>query len=190
MPRALKRSSTAAISLALWPTQVRCAMVSSPIWCLISETRSRVTCCVLPPAPYVTETKVGSSGFSSPTVLNNARTPSSVLGGKNSKEKTGFAWPNASMIRTRPPMQEFLEVFFARLRVLCVAFGHCRQGLLSRMRGVGSQAELLECFRELDHLLRAAARASGQARQRLLEEAGWIGLLPILLDQTFAQSQS
>jgi hypothetical protein len=37
----------------------------------------------------VTETNAGSSARSSPSALNRLRSPSSVLGGKNSKEKTG-----------------------------------------------------------------------------------------------------
>ena len=45
--------------------------------------RSRVE----PPAPYVTETKLGFKGSSSRIAVHSARSPSSVFGGKNSKEK-------------------------------------------------------------------------------------------------------
>src|ERR687891_528488 len=44
---------------------------------------------VLPAAPYVTETNVGSSRDSSASARPRLRSPSSVRGGKNSNEKEG-----------------------------------------------------------------------------------------------------
>src|SRR5215211_9379934 len=45
----------------------------------------------LPPAPYVTDTNVGFRRDSSASARPRLRSPSSVLGGKNSKEKDGSA---------------------------------------------------------------------------------------------------
>src|SRR3954462_5760049 len=59
----------------------------------ISTVRSRV----LPPAPYVTETKVGCSTSSRRIACQRFRAPCSVLGGKNSKENVGS--PAASISR-------------------------------------------------------------------------------------------
>ncbi len=59
-----------------------------PISFLIRATKSTVSRRVLPPAPYVTETKVGASGASADTVSNSRASASGVLGGKNSNEKT------------------------------------------------------------------------------------------------------
>jgi hypothetical protein len=42
---------------------------------------------VPPPAPYVTETKVGFKDSSLAITLNNCSSPGSSLGGKNSKER-------------------------------------------------------------------------------------------------------
>src|SRR3954462_320633 len=44
---------------------------------------------VLPPAPYVTETNVGLRRDSSASARPRLRSPSSVRGGKNSKENDG-----------------------------------------------------------------------------------------------------
>ena len=46
-------------------------------------------CVVLPAAPYVTETNVGSSRDSSASARPRFRSPSSVFGGKNSNENDG-----------------------------------------------------------------------------------------------------
>ncbi len=43
----------------------------------------------VPPAPYVTDTNVGSSRASSASAVLRFASPSSVLGGKNSNEKAG-----------------------------------------------------------------------------------------------------
>jgi hypothetical protein len=55
----------------------------------IFPTKSTVLDRVLPPAPYVTETKPGAEGFNRPIVSNNVAKPAESLGGKNSKEKMG-----------------------------------------------------------------------------------------------------
>ena len=68
---------------------VRCAIASIPRSCLIHLVSSTVRARVDPPAPYVTETKSGSSGDRASSAQRRLRSPSSVLGGKNSKEKTG-----------------------------------------------------------------------------------------------------
>ena len=73
-------------SSVVCPTQVRCAIgsieVSRAIRPVIATVRSRV----VPPAPYVTETKVGFSGSSSLMERHSTSSPASSLGGKNSKE--------------------------------------------------------------------------------------------------------
>ena len=51
-----------------------------------------------PPAPYVTETNVGRSASSSRIARQSCRSPSSVFGGKNSKENDRS--PAASSSRT------------------------------------------------------------------------------------------
>ncbi len=63
-----------------WPIGVR--VVSLAIRSVTRMVRSRVD----PPAPYVTDTKVGASGSSSRSARHSCRSPSSVFGGKNSKE--------------------------------------------------------------------------------------------------------
>src|SRR4051812_10439369 len=73
-----------------------------PYSSLIRETISIVLFAVLPPAPYVTDTKSGRNERSSPTASNRLRRPSSVFGGKNSKEKTGrCCCASSSSMRTR-----------------------------------------------------------------------------------------
>ena len=47
------------------PTHVKCAIASSPYSCLMVRTISIVFSRVEPPAPYVTDTKAGSSWRSS-----------------------------------------------------------------------------------------------------------------------------
>ena len=68
-----------------WATGVR--VVSVAIRSTMSTVRSRVP----PPAPYVTETKVGRSGSSSRIACQRLRAPSSVFGGKNSNENDRLA---------------------------------------------------------------------------------------------------
>ena len=53
---------------------------------------------VLPPAPYVIETNDGRSGSSSRMARHSWRSPSSVLGGKNSKENVGVPVRSRSRI--------------------------------------------------------------------------------------------
>ncbi len=66
------------------PTHDRCGAASMPSrW--ISTTASSVPCCVVPPAPKVTEMKRGLRGLSCARVLRSFSAPSAVLGGKNSK---------------------------------------------------------------------------------------------------------
>ena len=70
----------------MWPTQVRCAIGSIEVSCAIRRVMATVRSRVVPPAPYVTETKVGRNGSSSLIDCHRTRSPSSSLGGKNSKE--------------------------------------------------------------------------------------------------------
>jgi hypothetical protein len=57
-------------------------VVSLAMRSVIATVRSRV----VPPAPYVTETKVGDKGSSSEIDRQSTSSPASSLGGKNSKE--------------------------------------------------------------------------------------------------------
>src|SRR5919206_4955443 len=88
-PAAAIASSVSRSSPTVEPTHVKCAIASMPYSSLIRETISIVLFAVVPPAPYVTDTKSGRSERSSPTASNRLRRPSSVFGGKNSNEKTG-----------------------------------------------------------------------------------------------------
>jgi hypothetical protein len=54
---------------------------------------------VLPPAPYVTDTKLGRNVSSRRTQFHNCASSASVRGGKNSNESFGGGWP-ASRIGT------------------------------------------------------------------------------------------
>ena len=74
-------------------------MASMPCSRLTRVTMSIVFSRVLPPAPYVTDTKLGSSSRSLAIVRSRACSPASVLGGKNSNEKTGSPRPNSSSTR-------------------------------------------------------------------------------------------
>src|SRR5215218_5329693 len=73
----------------------------------------------LPPAPYVTDTNVGFRRDSSASARPRFRSPSSVLGGKNSKENDGSAPPaSRSSIRIagslgsrRPPLGGLTPAF-------------------------------------------------------------------------------
>ena len=69
------------------------SVVSTPRFSVTRMVRSRVD----PPAPYVTETKLGSSGSSSRIACQRSRSPSSVAGGKNSNDHD--FWPSASRSR-------------------------------------------------------------------------------------------
>src|SRR3954452_1745469 len=100
-PTAAIASSVSRSSPTVEPTHVKCAIASMPYSSLIRETISIVLFAVLPPAPYVTDTKTGRSERSSPTASNRFRRPSSVFGGKNSNEKTGrCCWASSSSMRT------------------------------------------------------------------------------------------
>ena len=68
------------------PTQVRWATGVMVVSAAMRSVTRTVRCRSEPPAPYVTETKVGASPSSSRKVCHSARSPSSVLGGKNSNE--------------------------------------------------------------------------------------------------------
>ena len=74
------------------PTQLRWAIASIPSSCLIHPVSSTVRSRVDPPAPYVTETKSGCSEDRVRNVPRRVASPSSVFGGKNSKEKTGSSF--------------------------------------------------------------------------------------------------
>src|SRR3954451_19786491 len=99
MPAAAKRSRISINPSRVSPTQLRCAIASSPCACLMRVAISTVPSRVAPPAPYVTETKEGSSGFRASTVSNSSSTFSGVFGGKNSIEKTGSGPPRISSMR-------------------------------------------------------------------------------------------
>src|SRR3954447_11637260 len=111
-PRSASTLSTPAAAIAprvsrscstVEPTHVKCGIASIPYSSLIRETISIVFVAVLPPAPYVTDTKSGRRWRSSPTASNSVRSPSSVFGGKNSKENTGrwFCASSSSMRTSR-----------------------------------------------------------------------------------------
>src|SRR3954447_15004592 len=101
MPASRISSSTARSSSVVAPTQVKCAIASSPSSCLMRLTIAIVRSRVEPPAPYVTDTNDGSSCFSSCAARQRFSMPSSVFGGKNSNEKTGFRASRISSIRMR-----------------------------------------------------------------------------------------
>ena len=73
-------------------------MLSIPIAFFIFPTKSTVLERVVPPAPYVTETKPGAEDFNLAIVSYNVAKPSEFLGGKNSKEKMGDDEHNFSLI--------------------------------------------------------------------------------------------
>src|SRR3954451_12940880 len=85
-PARASESRMSSSSVTVCPTQVRCAIgvieVSLAIRPVISMVRSRV----VPPAPYVTETKVGRSCSSSLIDRHRTSSPAASLGGENSKE--------------------------------------------------------------------------------------------------------
>src|SRR6202034_3471173 len=56
---------------------------------------------VVPPAPYGTDTKDGSSWRSSPSASRRFCSPTSVLGGKNSNEHVGPSEDRISSMRIR-----------------------------------------------------------------------------------------
>src|SRR5437667_12257168 len=68
------------------PIQGRCGAASCPSR-RISSTVSSVPCCVLPPAPKVTEKYFGCNSASLARVARSFSTPSGVFGGKNSMLK-------------------------------------------------------------------------------------------------------
>src|SRR6516165_11717412 len=77
---------TLSISSRTAATQVRWAAGKSPVSNRIRFTVVWVRSRVEPPAPYVTETKLGCSGASRVIDSQSVRSISSVFGGKNSKE--------------------------------------------------------------------------------------------------------
>ena len=86
MPADSRRTSTAWTASVVWAEHVRWAITSMSVsWralTAISSVRARV----VPPAPYVTEMKLGQNGFSRSSVLNTPGIRSRSLGGKNSNE--------------------------------------------------------------------------------------------------------
>src|SRR5215210_4979323 len=101
MPASRISSSTPRSSPTVAPTQVKWAIASSPSSCLIRLTIVIVRSRVEPPAPYVTDTKAGSSCFSSEAARHRFSIPSSDFGGKNSNEKTGLRCSRISSMRMR-----------------------------------------------------------------------------------------
>src|SRR4051794_2052031 len=84
-----------------WSTAVRWASGSSVVSVAIRSVTAIVVSRVVPPAPYVIDTNDGRSGSSSRIACHSSRSPSAVLGGKNSNEKVG---PDD---RTRSPIDAF-----------------------------------------------------------------------------------
>ena len=70
----------------------RCGVTSRSVVRMISEQVWKLPSRVLPPAPKVTDTKLGRSTASFCTVFARRLRPKSVLGGKNSKEKPRVVW--------------------------------------------------------------------------------------------------
>src|ERR1035437_6083174 len=103
IPPSTNRWRTACSSARLLPAQVTWAtgVISSSRW--MRSTSSSVRDLVLPPAPQVTETKPGSSSRSAAMVAKSAATPSSSLGGKNSKLKSGRCASRRSATRMVSP---------------------------------------------------------------------------------------
>ncbi len=89
MPASQITASCSSSSLREAPTQVRCAIASISVSCLMRVTISSVRPRDEPPAPQVTLTKAGASGRSARSDSKSEATPASFLGGKNSKEKIG-----------------------------------------------------------------------------------------------------
>src|SRR5262249_36707361 len=134
MPPAASVSSVAASCSGVEPMQERCAIAVRETSCWIWTTSSTVLRRVEPPAPQVTDTKSGSSGFRSRIVSKSAPKPASVLGGKNSKEKTGRPVAKRSAIRISGvyhdgPSRLTAGAAAARLRLSGRARDHPRVGL-------------------------------------------------------------
>src|SRR5215210_1627448 len=112
MPASAIRSRVPPRPSAVSPTQLRCAMTSKPTSSRSALVISTVPSRVDPPAPYVTDTKSGSSSRSDLAVANRASTWAGSRGGKNSTEKTGRLRASISSIRIwrrvprRPPGAE------------------------------------------------------------------------------------
>ena len=81
-----------------WSTAVRCATGVSVVSVAIRPTMLTVRSREEPPAPYVMQTKFGSSGSSRRMASQSFCSPTSVRGGMNSKEKERF--PAARSSRT------------------------------------------------------------------------------------------
>jgi hypothetical protein len=99
------------------PTQVTCAIGSIPSSALTRVTTSIVRSRLDPPAPYVTDTKAGSSTRSASIVSMSFATPASVFGGKNSNEMKGSGRPS------RAPIFMFSHHSTAHVRVPDAAGG-------------------------------------------------------------------
>ena len=82
--------ATAATLSRVWLTAVRCGITVKPNSSLRIDETWAVRSWVLPPAPYVTETKSGSIRLNAAAVSRNAWTPASSLGGKNSSDRSGL----------------------------------------------------------------------------------------------------
>src|SRR5690606_37776877 len=90
MPLSWYCLSTSRIDSRVAPTQDRWGAASWPAaW--ISRTVARAPCCVLPPAPKVTEKYFGFSSASLARAMRSFSAPSGVLGGKNSILKSGVS---------------------------------------------------------------------------------------------------
>src|SRR6185312_3269844 len=101
MPAASRSPKSARRSAMVLPEHVTCARTSRPSSVLMRFATSTLRVRVEPPAPYVTETKAGSNGRSVSIVRMSAASPSSVFGGKNSKENTGCPDASRSVMRIR-----------------------------------------------------------------------------------------
>src|SRR5690349_8281772 len=106
MPAPASRPITLRSSATEWLTAVRCAIGSSVVSVATRSVTATVVSRVVPPAPYVIETKLGRSGSSSRMARQRSRSPSGVLGGKNSKEYVGAASRISSPIAGVPGKRE------------------------------------------------------------------------------------
>lgn len=91
-PTMLRSSATEWFTAVRWATGVR---VESAAICWVART---VPARVEPPAPYVTETKLGRTASTRRSAFQRFRSPFSVLGAQNSKEYDVL--PVASRSRT------------------------------------------------------------------------------------------
>ena len=87
----------------MWPTQVRWPIARIDVSRAIRPVIWTVVSRVEPPAPYVTETNVGSYGSRSLIACHSWAAPASSLGGMNSKEmERSPSRITSPMLRFRP----------------------------------------------------------------------------------------